>query len=236
MIKLENRNGYSVLDHGHVALVESMGNDLSIVRNARVSYDAEWRTGEDSGKDEKLIKYLVKNNHTSPFECVQFTFDIKCPIFVARQLLRHRTLSANEISARYAELPEEFYIPDLQQMGVQHSDNKQMRDADIILPEDVANNIRDEMTKQNKEAFNLYHSMIERGLARELARTVLPVGTYTHLFFTMNLHNLMHFIKLRSNSHAQYEIRVYSDAILEIIKSVVPVSVAAFEEYKLNSN
>src|ERR1700686_1662122 len=120
-------NEIKVLDHGHVRLVESMGSDLSIVRNARVSYDAEWRTGEDDGKDARLIDYLVKHGHTSPFEAVQFTFDVKAPIFVFRQWHRHRTWSFNEISARYAELPEEFYVPAVEQITMQHTSNKQMR-------------------------------------------------------------------------------------------------------------
>src|ERR1035437_2197259 len=116
-----------VLDHGHVRLVESMGSDLSIVRNARVSYDAEWRAGDDDGKDAKLLNYLLKNKHTSPFESCVFTFDVKAPIFVFRQWHRHRTWSFNEISARYSELPEEFYVPELEQITTQSETNKQMR-------------------------------------------------------------------------------------------------------------
>lgn len=224
MIKMEHRNGYNVLDYGHVALVESMGNDLSIVRNARVSYDAEMRTGEDAGKDEKLINYLVKNNHTSPLESVQFTFDIKCPIFVARQWHRHRTWSFNEVSARYSELPEEFYIPDESQITTQHTSNKQMRTTEQHKHSKVWQEC---MARHNKEAFMHYHAMIADGVPRELARTVLPVATYTHFFGTVDLSNLMKFIGLRSHSHAQYEIRVYSDAMLKIIKDICPIAVAA---------
>ena len=116
-----------VLNRGHVRLVDHMGSDLSIVRNARVSYDAEWRTGEDTGKDAALIQYLIKNQHTSPFESVMFTFDVKAPIFVLRQWHRHRTWSYSEISGRYSELPEEYYIPEVSQIGLQSRTNKQMR-------------------------------------------------------------------------------------------------------------
>jgi thymidylate synthase (FAD) len=225
MFKLAERNGFSVLDHGHVALVESMGSDLSIVRNARVSYDAEWRAGEDAGKDAKLIKYLVDNGHTSPFESVQFTFDVKAPIFVFRQWHRHRTWSFNEISARYAELPEEFYVPEVVQITTQSASNKQMRTdaqhADAAVWREV-------MHARNLEAFVTYQNMIADGVPRELARTVLPVATYSHMFATVDLHNLMHFLRLRLHSHAQYEIRVYAEAMLELIRGVCPFAVDAF--------
>ena len=121
----------NVLDHGHVRLVDSMGDDLSIVRNARVSYDAEWRAGEDKGGDERLINYLYKNHHNTPFESVTFTFDVKAPIFVLRQWHRHRTQSYNELSARYRELPAEFYVPELEQITTQSTDNKQMRTDEV---------------------------------------------------------------------------------------------------------
>ena len=227
MIKMEGRNGYKVLDHGYVALVESMGSDLSIVRNARVSYDAEWRTGEDAGKDAKLIKYLVKNNHTSPLEAVQFTFEVKAPIFVFRQWHRHRTWSYNEISARYAELPEEFYIPDAEQITTQSATNKQMRTTE---PHPHAEDWRKFMRQSNEAAFAYYKEMIADGVPRELARSVLPVATYSHMFATVDLHNLFKFIGLRSHEHAQYEIRVYSDAMLEIAREICPIAVAALCE------
>ncbi len=231
MEKIENRNGYKVLNHGFVALVESMGSDLSVVRNARVSYDAEWRAGEDTGKDEKLIHYLVKNGHTSPFESVQFTFDVKAPIFVFRQWHRHRTQSFNEISARYSVLPDEWYVPELDQITTQHSSNKQMR-----TDEENKNSqqIRDLINEQNYESYNVYEKLIELGTPRELARSVLPVGMYSHMFCTVDLHNLMHFLRLRLHPHAQYEIRIYAEAMLKLIKDVVPISVAAFcEKYDI---
>src|ERR1700679_529198 len=154
-----------LLNHGHVRLVESMGNDLSIVRNARVSYDAEWRAGENEGKDEKLIAYLLKNKHTSPFESVTFTFDVKAPIFVFRQWHRHRTWSFNEISARYAELPEEFYVPEIQYITQQSTSNKQMRTAEQHPRADsLAKIIRIACIS----AFTSYKAMILDGCPREL--------------------------------------------------------------------
>lgn len=230
MIKMDNRNGYKLLDHGYVALVESMGSDLSIVRNARVSYDAEWRSGEDAGKDAKLIDYLVKNHHTSPLEAVTFTFEVKAPIFVFRQWHRHRTWSFNEISARYAELPEEFYVPSLDQITTQHTSNKQMRTTE---QHPDAEHWAQSMMHGNMAAFAHYRTMIADGVPRELARTVLPVATYSHMFATVNLHNLSKFIQLRDHSHAQYEIQVYAKAMLEIIREVCPITVAAIEKHTL---
>ena len=221
-----------VLDHGHVRLIESMGSDLSIVRNARVSYDAEWRAGEDAGKDEKLIKYLVDNAHTSPFESVQFTFDVKAPIFVFRQWHRHRTWSFNEISARYAELPEEFYVPELTQITTQSASNKQMRTDE---QHEEAGMLQDLIQRQSASSFRVYKQLIEDGCPRELARSVLPVGTYSHMFATVDLHNLMHFLRLRLHSHAQYEIRVYAEAMLKLIHPICPFAVEAFcNKYNIN--
>lgn len=221
--------GIAVLDHGFVRLVDHMGSDLSIVRSARVSYDADWRTGDEEGKDAKLIRYLMKNRHTSPFESVVFTFEVKAPIFVLRQWHRHRTQSYNEISARYTELPEEFYVPDAEQITHQHASNKQMRDD---VPHPDAGLMRAYMTKSGNDAFALYKTLLDRGCPRELARTVLPVSTYSRMFTTVNLHNLLHFLRLRLHEHAQYEIREYASAIFLLIKDIVPVTVAAFgEEY-----
>jgi thymidylate synthase (FAD) len=223
-------NEIKVLDHGHVRLVESMGSDLSIVRNARVSYDAEWRAGEDEGKDAKLIDYLVKNSHTSPLEAVQFTFDVKAPIFVFRQWHRHRTWSFNEISARYAELPEEFYVPAVEQITTQHTSNKQMR-TDERHPE--AEWVTRAIHTQSSAAFATYRNLIAAGAPRELARSVLPVGTYSRMFATVDLHNLAHFLKLRLHEHSQYEIRIYAQAMLQLIEPVVPVAVAALKRHRL---
>lgn len=230
-----------LLDHGHCRLVDSMGSDLSIVRNARVSYDADWRAGEDEGSDSKLIKYLYRNGHNTPFEAVTLTFDVKAPIFVFRQWHRHRTQSFNELSARYKELPEEFYIPQLQHIGTQAKGNKQCRDissmSELEFIQSISmeehqrlDEIRDKMRQYNKTAFTLYREMLADGVPREIARTVLPLATYSHMFATVNLHNLFRFLGERLHTHAQYEIRVYAQAMLELIKPVAPVAVAAFED------
>lgn len=221
----------AVLDHGFVRLVDHMGSDLSIVRNARVSYDAEWRTGVDEGKDGKLIHYLMRNGHTSPFEAVQFTFEVKAPIFIFRQWHRHRTWSYNEISARYAELDEGFYTPDPSNLGKQSQSHKQMRDLSAEDPAKSAASC--ELIRRHCDiAFDIYRALIADGVPRELARSVLPVAAYSRMFATVDLHNLFHFLQLRLHEHAQYEIRVYAEAILQLIRPIVPIAVAAFEAYQ----
>lgn len=224
-------NKINLLDHGFVRLVDHMGDDLSVIRSARVSYDAEWRSGEDDGKDKKLINYLLKNRHTSPFEHVQFTFDVKAPIFVFRQWHRHRTWSFNEVSARYTELPEEFYVPESGMIGIQAKDNKQMRDIEVAERENAKSIIR-LMERTNKASFDVYKALIEEGVPRELARTVLPVATYSHMFASVDLHNLLHFLNLRLHEHSQYEIRVYAEAMLELIKPIVPHVIEAWENLR----
>ena len=221
-----------VLDHGVVRLVEHMGSDLSIVRNARVSYAAEWRAGEDEGSDSRLINYLMKNHHTTPFEAVTFTFEVKAPIFVLRQWHRHRTWSYNELSARYRELPEEFYVPAMEQITTQSLDNKQMR-TNQEHPE--ARLIAGYIENHSIMAFGHYKGLLKLGAPRELARSVLPVGAYSHMFCTVDLHNLFHFLRLRLHSHAQYEIRVYAQALLELIEPIVPVAVKAFKKHVLEA-
>lgn len=225
-----------LLDHGFIRLVDHMGGDLAISRNARVSYDAEWRAGVDEGSDAKLIKYLYNSGHNTPFEAVTLTFDIKAPIFVFRQWHRHRTQSYNELSARYRELPEEFYIPEAHLIGTQNKSNKQMRDimskAEYsALPEsekDAIEQIRAVMTSSNKQAFEIYRNMLHDGVPRELARSILPMGTYSHMFATMNLHNLFKFMGERLHPHAQHEIMVYAQAMLDLVRPVAPVAVEAF--------
>lgn len=218
-----------VLDHGFVRLVDAMGNDLSVVRAARVSYDADWRAGEDEGKDEKLIAYLMKNRHTTPFEAVTFTFEVKAPIFIFRQWHRHRTWSYNEVSARYTELDEGFYLPDAKMVGCQAQANKQVRDITGHESEQakIAVQIIDDHCQT---AFARYKGLLEMGIPRELARSVLPVAAYSRMFATVNLHNLLTFLRLRLHSHAQYEIRVYAQALRELAGSVCPVSMRAFDE------
>lgn len=202
--------------------------DLEIVRNARASFDADWRTGENEFNDERLIGTLTRNGHTSPFEAMVFTFEIKCPIFIARQWHRHRTWSYNEVSARYAELPEEYYVPRPEHIGVQSKSNKQARElgeVDKLTSEAIAG--------FSKTAFELYRAMLEKGVPRELARTVLPFATYTRFFGTVDLHNLFHFITLRTHEHAQWEIQRYAHALVHLIRPIVPVAVAAFEREQM---
>jgi thymidylate synthase (FAD) len=222
-----------VLNGGYVRLVDHMGNDLSIVRSARVSYDADWREPEGDeaiGKDAKLIHYLMKNHHTSPFESVTFTFEVKAPIFVFRQWHRHRTWSYNEVSARYTELDMGYYVPELEQITTQSSSNKQMRTNEQNPFAEMARIMID---TQCNAAFVAYKGMIDRGIPRELARGVLPVNSYSKMFATVNLHNLLNnFIVLRDHDHAQHEVRVYAQAMKELIKPIVPVTIAAFDELR----
>ena len=216
-----------VLNHGLIRLVDSMGDDLSIVRNARVSYDAEWRAGEDSGSDARLINYLYKNGHNTPFEAVVATFEVKAPIFVFRQWHRHRTQSFNELSARYKELPEEFYIPDVEQITTQSTDNKQMRTEE---QHPNAEALREWIRVSNERSFQNYHYLLRAGCPRELARSVLPVGTYSHMFATCDLNNWFKFLAERLHPHAQYEIRVYAIEILKALEGIAPVAVKAFKD------
>jgi len=212
------------LDHGYIRLVDFMGSDMSIVRSARVSYNAEPR---NDGSDEKLIKFLMLNRHSTPLESVQFTFEVKAPIFVVRQWHRHRTQSYNEVSARYTELPEEFYVPELSEITQQSKQNKQMRVGEQHPNADIFQNA---IRTQSAMSFDTYKALLAQGCPRELARLVLPMGTYTKMFASMNLHNLLHFIGLRDHDHAQPEIRVYAKAMLELIEPVVPLAVKYFKE------
>jgi len=221
-----------VLDHGHVRLVDHMGSDLSVVRSARVSYDAAWRAGKDEKGDEKLIRYLWKNGHTTPFESVTFTFDVKAPIFVYRQWHRHRTQSYNEMSARYTELPEEWYVPRPNHVGQQSKTSKQAREERILTPADYEWKQKEIGLYDSvcRASYATYKALIEQGWPRELARMCLPVSMYSQMFATMNLLNCLKFLRLRLHSHAQYEIRVYAEAVLELIEPIVPVSVGIFKE------
>lgn len=249
-------NPREVLDHGFVRLVSFMQpaspdiveydrdmgqymlnpqwtGDLEVVRNARVSHDADWRTGDDDGKDAKLLRFMQFNHHTSPFEAMVFTFEVKCPIFIARQWQRHRTWSYNEVSARYTALPSEFYVPLPITVGVQSKDNKQVRDLPTVTDQatlDANTKLMNEFAVQNAAAFLLYEKALAAGVPRELARSVLPVATYTRFFATVDLHNLLHFLRLRLHPHAQWEIREYAENLLALIEPVCPVIVANFKE------
>lgn len=221
-----------VLDHGFVRLVDHMGGDLSVVRAARVSYDAAWRAGEDEGSDARLIRYLWRNKHTTPFEAVQLTFEVKAPIFVLRQWHRHRTWTYNELSARYRALFEEFHLPTPAAIGVQSKASKQARDIVDVDAATTEQRIRqiDAARRAMEASFETYRQLLAEGWPKELARTVLPVATYSHMFASVNLLNLFRFLALRCHRHAQHEIRVYAEAMLDLVRPIAPVCVAAWEE------
>ena len=218
-----------VLDHGYVRLVDYMGDDLSIVRNARQSFDAQWRTGDDEGSDKRLLNYLWTNRHTTPFESVEFQFEVHAPIFVIRQWHRHRTWSYNELSARYTELPEEFYVPKVSTIGKQSKNNKQARDIIEGSYDPEAYAIHDMINDACEESFAQYRLLLDQGCPRELARTVLPMGTYTNMFAKVDLLNLLKFLDLRLHPHAQWEIQEYARAMLLLIENHVPNTVAVWE-------
>ena len=219
------------LNGGFVRLVDYMGNDAAIVQAARVSYGAGTKQVR---QDRALIRYLMRHWHTSPFEMVEFKFHVKLPIFVARQWIRHRTANVNEYSGRYSILREEFYVPEPEQVRFQSPTNKQGR-ADQSLPAEEVAAILDEIVEQQKALYQSYQRLLEKGVARELARINLPVSLYTEWYWKIDLHNLFHFLQLRMDVHAQYEIRVYANAIAEIIKLIVPMAWEAFEDYRLNA-
>ncbi|MCR4733613.1 MAG: FAD-dependent thymidylate synthase [Treponema sp.] len=215
---------YPVLDKGFVRLVDYFGGDQRIVQSARVSYGEGTKTVSQDGA---LIDYLLRHQHTSPFEQVVMTFHVKMPIFVARQWVRHRTGRMNEVSGRYSIMKEEFYLPEEDKVQPQSTNNKQGR-ADEAFDKEKADEIIAQLEKGQKDAYKNYSELIDSGLAREIARINLPLSLYTEFYWEMDLHNLFHFLKLRLDSHAQYEIRVYAEAILEICKKVAPMATNSF--------
>lgn len=219
-----------VLDHGFVRLVDYLGGDARIVQSARVSYGDGTKTVRE---DAALIDYLLRHAHTSPFEQVVLTFHLKMPIFVARQWMRHRTARANEISGRYSVLPGEFYLPDPEQVRPQSTRNKQGR-GEAAVPEDLQARVLALLKAGQTSAYEEYETILDDGLARELARIHLPVSLYTELYWQIDLHNLMHFLRLRLDDHAQYEIRAYGEALATCAKAVAPLAHAAFEEHVLH--
>lgn len=220
----------SCLDHGFVYLVDYMGTDESIVQAARVSYGHGTKT---VSANEGLIRYLLRNKHTTPFEMVQLKFHAKMPILVARQWVRHRTASLNEYSGRYSLMSENFYVPDMSVIQPQSTTNKQGRE-ESGMPDEMKRDLRKKMEKHYKASYELYEHLISEdvNLSRELARSILPVANYTEWYWDINLHNLFHFLKLRLDSHAQYEIRVYADAMATIVKEAFPIAWKAFEDYR----
>ena len=216
---------FKVLDKGFVRLVDYMGGDARIVQAARVSYGAGTKTvREDAG----LIDYLLRNQHTSPFEQVVLTFHIKLPIFIARQWVRHRTARLNEISGRYSVMQNEFYLPADSDGAIQSYDSKQGRTT-VAVSQDFVKTTQDLLLKGQEDAYSTYTQLVESGLAREIARINLPLALYTEIYWQCDLHNLMHFLKLRLDSHAQKEIRDYGKVILEIARKVAPLTIASFE-------
>lgn len=218
-----------VLDHGFVRLVSYMGSDAAICEAARVSYLSN-KTASASN-DEALIRYLMRHNHTSPFEMCELVFHVKLPIFVARQWMRHRTWSYNEISGRYSELPAETYIPKAEDVAAQAKNNKQGRGGK--LPEAIVENFQRDCLFIKDQAFSCYEEGLNANVAKELARINLPLATYTEFYCKVDLHNLFHFLKLRLDPHAQYEIRVYAEAIMDIVQELFPLASFAFYDYRL---
>lgn len=219
-----------VLDRGFVRLVDYMGGDERIVQAARVSYGAGTKTVR---QDRALIDYLLRNRHTSPFEQVILTFHLKMPIFVARQWLRHRTARLNEISGRYSVMRDEFYVPEPAWVRLQSDINRQGGSSEGVAPE-LAAEITGALRQGQQEAYGAYEALLEDGVARELARVNLPVSLYTEMYWQIDLNNLFHFLRLRMDWHAQYEIRVYGDAMAEIVRAVAPLAYEAFEEHILH--
>lgn len=222
------RGGYTkeikCLDYGYVRYIDHMGSDLRIVEAARVSYHSPSKGDE---ADRKLLEYLFKNKHTSPFEMVKLTLNIKMPIFVMRQYVRHRMQNLNEVSARYTQLPAEFYIPE--KWRAQDTSNKQGSiTAEHLNHEECSRWLR----RSCQEAYAIYELMLKNGVAREMARMILPVNIYTECYTTWDLKNLLHFIALRDDAHAQAEIQEYGRAIKTICTELFPWTMAAYEKFK----
>ena len=231
-----------VLDHGFVRVIDYMGDDSAVVQAARVSYG---RGTKKSLQDKGLINYLMRHRHTTPFEMCDIKFHIKLPIFIARQWIRHRTASVNEYSARYSILSNEFYLPDRDNLTPQSSTNKQGRSSEI-LPEDIALRVLATIKEDSLRCYKNYVAMMNQdeqgniidenniGITRELARINLTLNHYTEWYWKINLHNLLHFLALRADNHAQYEIRVYAEVMLDIVKAWVPFVYEAFIEHRKN--
>ena len=233
---------FEVLDHGFVRVIDYMGDDAAIVQAARVSYGrGTRRVSEDAG----LIRYLMRHRHSTPFEMCEIKYHVKLPIFVARQWIRHRTANVNEYSARYSILDREFYIPAAAQLAAQSVSNRQGRGdvlsgdeaAEVLtlLRDDAARNYDHYTAMLNEAADGQPLDPSRQGLARELARMNLTLNTYTQWYWKTDLHNLFHFLSLRADAHAQYEIRVYADAMLRTVEAWVPLATQAFRDYRLGA-
>ena len=229
-----------VLDHGFVRVIDYMGDDAAVVQAARVSYGKGTR---QVSTDRGLIRYLLRHRHTTPFEMCEIKYHVKMPIFVARQWIRHRTANVNEYSARYSVLDREFYIPAPDQLATQSRSNRQGRGA--VLEGEEAARVLDLLKSDARQTYDHYIEMLNEsedgevidegrdGLARELARMNLTLNTYTQWYWKTDLHNLLHFLSLRADAHAQYEIRVYAEAMLESLKAWCPITYEAFMDYRV---
>ncbi|MCH9753374.1 MAG: FAD-dependent thymidylate synthase [Alphaproteobacteria bacterium] len=232
-----------ILDHGFIRVIDYMGNDSSIVQAARVSYGSGTKK---VNQDKGLISYLMRHYHNTPFEMCDIKFHIKLPIFIARQWIRHRTASVNEYSARYSILGKDFYMPEKDQMAVQSKTNMQGR-GDLLSPEQ-AEKVSALLREDSERCYKHYEEMLNEDaegntvnednpkFARELARMNLTMNYYTEWYWKINLHNLLNFIRLRADNHAQYEIRVYAQAMLDIVKRWVPFTYEAFDEHRMNGS
>lgn len=231
-----------VLDHGFIRVVDYMGDDGAVVQAARVSYG---RGTRKVSEDRALIGYLMRHRHSTPFEMCEIKFHIKLPLFVARQWIRHRTANVNEYSARYSILDKEFYIPAPSQLAAQSSVNRQGR-GDVLQGEE-ARTVLDLLRQDAIHSYDRYlyllneaegerpHDPTRQGLARELARMSLSLNFYTQWYWKIDLHNLLHFLSLRADPHAQYEIRAYAEAMLQAVKRWVPLCYDAFTQYRLHA-
>ncbi|MDR1627013.1 MAG: FAD-dependent thymidylate synthase [Spirochaetia bacterium] len=218
---------FPVLDKGFVRLVDYLGGDERIVQAARVSYGKGTKSYRE---DRGLISYLLRNRHTSPFEQVVFTFHVKLPVFVARQWVRHRTARLNEISGRYSVMKDEFYVPAAGDLAAQSTDNRQGRGGEALSPEKAAE-VLDILVSGQKRTYAEYERLLG-SVAREIARINLPLSFYTEWYWQIDLHNLLHFLRLRLDAHAQKEIRLYAEVLYGIAKKVCPLALEAFEEHE----
>ena len=223
---------HPILDHGFIRLIDYMGDDAAIVQAARVSYGAGTKHVQN---DEGLIRYLMRHWHSTPFEMCEIKLHVKLPVFVARQWIRHRTANVNEYSARYSILDREFYIPAPEHLAAQSVVNNQGRGE--VLTGDESARVLELLKSDANRAYDNYEAMLstdgQQGLARELARMNLPANIYTQWYWKVDLHNLFHFLRLRADPHAQYEIRVYAEAIAAVVRDWVPLAYAAFEDYRM---
>lgn len=220
--------GYTIpiLEKGYVRYIDHLGSDLRIVEAARISYKSPSK-GEET--DKKLLHYLYRNRHTSPFEQCNITYNIKMPIFIMRQFVRHRTFRLNEWSARYSELQDEFYVPQVWRAADAKNKQGSVETAGLNHAK-----LSQEVEAFNKQAYDTYRSLLAQGVARELARTVLPVSIFTEIYVSCDLHNLLHFCTLREDHHAQWEIREVAAAMREIAQALYPWTFEAYQKYRLS--